>query len=212
MELNQVQRVRAGLRVVACGLACGLLVVGCSSDPVITSTDGATGTGSSTAGSGGTTGGGGTADPAGTVPDEEAAAANVTATSQATGPGAGESGLAAGEHVGYVKSSGLADVDGNQVQVVEFDLAELLTGPQADQAAVARGDSIDGDFYIVNDNPRTRQLPVADGAAVQVLLDGGTQLGDGEISEISADRLVTVTITETAGRAWVTTLVEVYTP
>ncbi len=44
---------------------------------------------------------------------------------------------------------------------LEFDLAYLLTGPQAEQAAADHGDVLETDYYIVNDNPLLRQLPVS---------------------------------------------------
>ena len=44
---------------------------------------------------------------------------------------------------------------------LEFDLAYLLTGAQAEQAAADHGDVLETDYYIVNDNPLLRQLPVS---------------------------------------------------
>jgi hypothetical protein len=49
---------------------------------------------------------------------------------------------------------------------LEFDLAYLLTGAQAEQAAADHGDVLETDYYIVNDSPLLRQLPVS--ALVQV--------------------------------------------
>ncbi len=51
---------------------------------------------------------------------------------------------------------------------VRFDLAYFLTGKEANQAAQDNGDEVPvpNDYYIVNDNPKLRTVPVADDAQV----------------------------------------------
>jgi hypothetical protein len=44
---------------------------------------------------------------------------------------------------------------------MEFDQAYFLTGADAEQAAADHGDVLAADYYIVNDNPLLRELPVS---------------------------------------------------
>jgi hypothetical protein len=71
-----------------------------------------------------------------------------------------------GRHFGYIRSAQLTA----EPQVIVFDLAELLTGDEANQAAEERGEEtpVPNDYFIVNDNSKLRQLPVAPG--LQILL------------------------------------------
>ena len=52
-----------------------------------------------------------------------------------------------------------------------FDLAEFLTGDAAAEAAAEHGDESPppNDYYIVNDNPRLRTLPIATDAELQII-------------------------------------------
>lgn len=52
---------------------------------------------------------------------------------------------------------------------LRFDLAEFLTDQEAQEAAEERGDEAVAGYYIVNDNPRLRTLPVADGVRVRYI-------------------------------------------
>ncbi len=54
--------------------------------------------------------------------------------------------------------------------MLRFDLAYFLTGDEANQAAQENGDEVPvpNDYYIVNDNPKLRTVPVADDAEVLV--------------------------------------------
>ncbi len=72
-----------------------------------------------------------------------------------------------GRHFGYIRSAQLTA----EPQVIVFDLAELLTGDEANQAAAERGKEtpVPNDYFIVNDNPRLRQLPVAPGLRILLL-------------------------------------------
>ena len=44
------------------------------------------------------------------------------------------------------------------------DLACYYSGAAAEAEAASRGDEVNNDYYVVNDNPQLRTLPVADGA------------------------------------------------
>jgi hypothetical protein len=67
-----------------------------------------------------------------------------------------------GRHFVFVKRA----KDGS----VTFDLAYLLTGKDAAQAAEEAGQElpVPNDYFIVNDNPKLRTVPVADGAKIMV--------------------------------------------
>jgi hypothetical protein len=84
-----------------------------------------------------------------------------TATSSSTGqPSASPSAaLEDGRHFGYIQSAQLTV----QPQFIVFDLAYLLSGDEANQAAADRGleTPVPNDYLIVNDNPRLRVLPAA---------------------------------------------------
>jgi hypothetical protein len=64
-----------------------------------------------------------------------------------------------GRHFGYIKSAQLTAPP----QFIVFDLAYMLTGDEANQAAADRGleTPVPNDYFIVNDNPRLRALPAA---------------------------------------------------
>jgi hypothetical protein len=73
-----------------------------------------------------------------------------------------------GRHFGFVRS-----VDAEAGTFV-YDLAEFLTGEEANQAAVEdgaieEGDSVPNDYYIRNQNPRLRTLTLAEDARIQIL-------------------------------------------
>jgi hypothetical protein len=66
----------------------------------------------------------------------------------------------------FVQAERVLDEGGERL--LEFDLAYLLEGEEADQAAADRGleTPVPNDYLIVNDNPRLRQLPIAPDARV----------------------------------------------
>jgi hypothetical protein len=72
-----------------------------------------------------------------------------------------------GRHFGYIQSAQLTA----QPRVIVFDLAYLLSGDEANQAAADRGMEmpVPNDYFIVNDNPRLRQLPAAPGLRILLL-------------------------------------------
>jgi hypothetical protein len=107
------------------------------------------------------------AGPSATAPSTtDADAGGVVTSPPQTSPPAKPL-LADGRHPVYLTD---IDVAGRSVK---FDLIQFLTGDEA--IAVWRKDHPDGPdvspngYYIVNDNPQLRQLPVADNVAVTVL-------------------------------------------
>jgi hypothetical protein len=72
-----------------------------------------------------------------------------------------------GRNFGYIRSAQLT----TEPQVIVFDLAYLLTGDEANQAAAERGKEtpVPNDYFIVNDNPRLRELPVAPGLRILLI-------------------------------------------
>lgn len=106
-------------------------------------------------GSSSVTGGPSTGSEPGTSPSPE-----VTETSTVEPTPVAE--IEDGRHFVFVKRA----KDGG----VTFDLAYLLTGKDAEQAAKDAGEElpVPNDYFIVNDNPKLRTVPVADGAKVMV--------------------------------------------
>jgi hypothetical protein len=72
-----------------------------------------------------------------------------------------------GRHFGYVKSVDL----GPKPATLVFDLAYLLKGEEANREAAKRGyrTPVDNDYFIVNDNPRLRTLPLSDDLELRLL-------------------------------------------
>lgn len=76
-------------------------------------------------------------------------------------------------HAAFVKAA--RKVDGRLV--LDLDYVLFLTGPEAEDAAEADGaEPPPNDFYIVNDSPRVRTVPVASDAALTVTMDAGAAL------------------------------------
>jgi hypothetical protein len=71
-----------------------------------------------------------------------------------------------GRHFVYVEN---ASRRGNGSIRVRFDLAYFYRGPRAEQEAAERGDEVVSGYYIVNDNPRLRTLPVAEDVEVEYI-------------------------------------------
>jgi hypothetical protein len=104
-----------------------------------------------------------------------------------------ESVLEDGRHPVY-----LTDID-TAARTVEFDLIQFLTGDEATAAYVEDHPDDPGgppnDYYIVNDNPRLRRLPVAENVQVTVLdWEGGFKpqvIAFGDLpAQLAADDLV----------------------
>lgn len=114
----------------------------------------------------------GDADDSATPRPSPAATASVTPSASPTDASPTETtsptppvALEAGRHFGYIEA-----LDPT-VPEIEFDLAYLLTGDEANEAAEERGEEVPvpNDYYIVNDNPRLRTLPLAPNVKVFVL-------------------------------------------
>ena len=74
--------------------------------------------------------------------------------------------LADGRYFVYAKH-----VKGGGTAKLTFDLAYLLTGPAANEAAAAHGDEtpVPNGYYIVNDNPQLRTYPISPAATVRYI-------------------------------------------
>ena len=106
-----------------------------------------------------------------TAPIETAATGPTLATGPTAATGAtgavGETkpttDLEDGRHFVYIEQ---LDADG----AVTFDLAYFYTGDEATEQAEAHGDEAPppNDYYIVNDNPKLRELPIADDVRISV--------------------------------------------
>ena len=69
-----------------------------------------------------------------------------------------------GRHFVYVET---AFQRANGSARVRFDLAYFYTGARAASEAAEHGDEVTDGYYIVNDNPRLRTLPLADDVEVE---------------------------------------------
>jgi hypothetical protein len=49
-----------------------------------------------------------------------------------------------------------------------FDYVQFLTGSAALKAAKAHGDTVDNDYYVVNDNKKLRTFPLSSGVVIQL--------------------------------------------
>lgn len=90
--------------------------------------------------------------------------------------------LADGRHFGFIRS---VEVQDNSIS---FDVAVFLTGNQAQQAAQERGEAMGDDvfdYFVVNDDPATRTLQVAEDVSVRILTGGGPDLGDSTLQGLS---------------------------
>lgn len=99
--------------------------------------------------------------------DEPSVPPDPTMPSSPEPPGAESPVLEDGRHFVYVRRASHPDTG---PVTVKFDLAYFYTGGQAEQKAAERGDEVVNDYYIVNDNPRLRTLPIADVVEVRYVL------------------------------------------
>jgi hypothetical protein len=98
-------------------------------------------------------------------PTDEPSASSEPSEAETPEPSESESPiLEDGHHFVFVKRA-LYPPDGSPR--VRFDLAYFLTGAQGEQAAADHGDEFVNGYYIVNDNPRLRTLPLADEVEVE---------------------------------------------
>lgn len=78
----------------------------------------------------------------------------------------GSPSLEDGRHFVYVKSAAQRE---NGSTRIRFDLAYFYRGERAEREAAERGDEVVSGYYIVNDNPRLRTLPLADEVEVEYI-------------------------------------------
>ena len=97
----------------------------------------------------------------------------------------GKSELEDGRHYGLWSSFEIGDT----IAFGEFDLAYFLTGAEAEAAAAERGDEVNNDYYVVNDNPRLRTLIAEGDTEVLVLADvGSPDLVPTNVADFAVDR------------------------
>jgi hypothetical protein len=97
----------------------------------------------------------------------------------------GVSELEDGRHFGYWDSFDIGDT----VAFGEFDLAYFLSGAEAEAVAAERGDTVENDYYIVNDNPKLRTLIAHGDTEVTVLADqGGPDTVSTNVADFAVDR------------------------
>ncbi len=76
-------------------------------------------------------------------------------------------------------------LEGAVTSEVAFDLACYYVGAAAEAEAASRGDEVNNDYYVVNDNPTLRTVPVAaDATASCVELGAGVEQVDCAPSEV----------------------------
>lgn len=97
---------------------------------------------------------------------------------------AGRSELEDGRHFGFWSAFEIGDT----IAFGEFDLASFLVGAEAEAAAAQRGDEVDNDYYIVNDNPLLRTLVARGDTEVQVLEGGEPDLRPSNVADFAVER------------------------
>jgi hypothetical protein len=170
-----LDRDRKTARTAAAGAAMALLALaGCSSSgsdgagTTTTKAEAATTTtaaGATTTEAPTTTAGSGTTEAPTTAPATTAVPGKETTADLAF--------LPEGVHYGYFKGIGTGTIEGQEVSVLTFDKVEFLTGAAAEKAAKAHGDTVDNDYYIVNDNTMLRKLGVIPDSQVFTLKGEG---------------------------------------
>jgi hypothetical protein len=103
---------------------------------------------------------------AGTSFTESEPSAATSATIAPPSPSA-DAELKDGRHFGFIKSVDLETAP----QTLAFDLAYRLVGEEANQAAAERGyeTPVENDYFIVNDNPKLRTLPLSPDAEILLI-------------------------------------------
>lgn len=156
--------------VLACVVAL-VLAAGCGDDGNGDGEDAATTTTTTTTASTSTTSTTVAAEPTDELPDSDES---------------GLSELEDGRYFGFWDSL----VIGDESAVGELDLAFFLTGAEAEAAAAERGDFVENDSYIVNDNPRLRTIIAKGDTEVLVLAgEGGSpDLEPSNVADFAVDR------------------------
>lgn len=121
--------------------------------------------------------------------------------------------LPSGTHYGYFGGVEDGKVEGQDVQVLLFDKAELLTGQAAIDAATAHGDTADNDYYIVNDNQTLRRLAVVPDGQVTTLVDGSMDQTPSSVDEVAKDvHLFKILVQNVRGISTISSIEAVYQP
>jgi hypothetical protein len=164
-------------RIVCLALSASMVLAACGDDDEDTATDDTTST---------------TAEATTTTTEAEPTTTTTAAPPSTEEPGeigdsddTGRSELEDGRHFGYWASFEIGDT----IAFGELDLAYFLTGPDAEAAAAERGDEVNNDYYVVNDNPKLRTLIAHGDTEVMVLADpGGPDLVPSNVADFAVDR------------------------
>ncbi|HEX2575832.1 MAG TPA: hypothetical protein VHK88_05745 [Aquihabitans sp.] len=116
-----------------------------------------------------------------------------------------------GVHHGYLAGLEEGTVEGQDVQVVIFDEAELLTGQAAADEAAARGEE-PSDYYVLNDDQTVKRIAVVPDASVTTL-GGGPDPVPSSVSEVAfQDFLFTIDVATVRGVTTISSIEAVYLP
>lgn len=78
-----------------------------------------------------------------------------------------------------------------------LDLACFYVGPAAEAEAASRGDEVNNDYYVVNDNPAVRTLTVASGASAECVdLEPTLEMVGCTPADVAADWTVWVRVVD----------------
>jgi hypothetical protein len=86
-------------------------------------------------------------------------------------------------------------IDGAPDGTLRFDLACYYVGAAAEEEATTRGDEVNNDYYVVNDNAQVRTVAVADDATAScVQLGAGVESTPCEPNEVAGDWAVWIRV------------------
>jgi hypothetical protein len=128
---------------------------------------------STSTGSADTTGSAGASATTATVPAAVETATTVVTEPEATAVTKPPTNIANVTHQPtWIVKNGVAD-DG--VHTMTCDYVQFLTGSAAEKAAKKHGDTVENDYYVVNDNSLKRTIPVAAGVTIVLHPGDGPQ-------------------------------------
>ena len=176
-----MRRTRRFACVVVIGVSAGLVAGACGGDSKTS--------GASSAASASTSSSTLAATSTTNLPATSTSPASKSTTTTAVGNLAGstvsgKSELPDGRHFGYWSTFEVGDT----VAFGEFDLAYFLTGPAAVAAAAKKGQTVENDYFIVNDNPKLVTLIAHGDTKVRVLTDGSSTLHASNVADFAVDR------------------------
>ena len=163
-------------RAVPLALLAALVLAGCGDDDDGDTAAGTTTSTTSTSTTTSTTATSTTTSPPTTEPTDELPDTEDSGVSE----------LEDGRHFGFWETFEIGDT----IAFGEFDLAFFLTGAEAEESAAEHGDTVENDYYIVNDNPRLRTI-VAHGDTEVVVLagdGGGPDQVETNVADFAVDR------------------------